>query len=554
MRRHEMTVAERRPPPGPFRRLRWLVPVLLLLASCGRIGIDRRDEHGMTALMHAARQGDRTEVERLMGEGANVNAAVPRRDFRELVAFLSFMQQLPASDIGYTPLLYAVEGGSSEVVRLLIDRGADVHHVASGGQTALSMALAQSNLELARLLIAAGAAIDPSHLAQAVARSSPEAVRFLLAAGADPNALPAPDSKRPGPPTEPLVVVAAVRGDITVLGMLIQAGVDVNARDRNGWSALRWVRHLGERSRGFEPAPMLALLEGAGARDEAGERADALLDAVHGRDTARVREALDTGADPNSRDERGVPPLIYAGNRGESEIVRALVDAGADVNADPEHDTTPLIAAIEGGSLQAVEILLQAGAKVDQPDRIRRTPLEVASSWKRTEITALLLGAGAAPAPAALASAALNGDLEQVRMLLARGADPNAGEGYVLAEAARGCHRNDNTEVIRALVEAGADPRVRDNLGYTPLHRAAGMCEPEIVELLIRRGADPDARDANGFTPLIGAAGSGRIENVRLLVAAGADVNGVDIDGKSVLEYARDHPEVQQELRRAGAR
>lgn len=508
----------------------------------------------MTALMHAARAGDRTEVERLMREGADVNAVVPTRDLREFIAFISFMQQLPESDIGYTPLLYAVEGGSFEVARLLIERGADVHHEARGGQTALSMALARSDVELARLLTSVGADIDPNHLAHAVARSSPEAVRFLLSAGADPNVRVPADPRRPGPPIEPLVIVAAVRGDSTVLAMLVEAGVDVNARDRNGWSALRWVRRLGERMGGYEPAPMLALLEAAGASDEAGERASALFDAVLRADPAGVREALTAGADPNSKDERGVPPLIYAGNKAQPEIVQALVDAGADVNADPEHDTTPLIAAIEGGSLQAVEILLRAGATVDRPDRLRRTPMDVASNWRRTEITALLLRAGAEADPAALASAALNGQIEQVRMLLAGGADPNAGGGHVLSEATRGCYRNDNTEVIRTLVEAGADPRAADDTEYTPLHRAAGLCEPEVVELLIRRGADPVARDANGYTPLISAAGSGRIENVRLLIAAGADVNGVDIDGKSVLEYARDYPEVQQELRRAGAR
>lgn len=80
------------------------------------------------------------------------------------------------------------------------------------------------------------------------------------------------------------------------------------------------------------------------------------------------------------------------------------------------------------------------------------------------------------------------------------------------------------------------------------------MCGPESVQLMIDRGAAPDSRDANGNTPLMSAAVSGKIENVRLLIAAGADVNGRDIDGQSVLESARHHPEVQQELRRAGAR
>jgi ankyrin repeat protein len=222
------------------------------------------------------------------------------------------------------------------------------------------------------------------------------------------------------------------------------------------------------------------------------------------------------------------------------------------VNASPEHDTTPLIAAIIGGSVDAVKKLLAAGAKADQPDRLRRTPLQAASAWKRTEITSLLLASSTTVDPSALAAAALNGSADQVRMLLARNADPNADRGNVLREATRGCLRGDNSEVIRLLLDAGADPKIHD--GYTALHRAAGLCEPEIVRLLLERGADPNARDLNGNTPLVYAAVSGRLEAVRILIAAGADVNARDNGGKSVLEHAAQHPEVQEELRRAGAR
>lgn len=548
-----MVAAERRPQRVGLRGFAWLVPLLMLVASCGKIGVDKRDEHGMTALMHAARGGDSAEVERLLRAGADVNAVVPSRDLRELIAFIGFMQQLPESDIGHSPLLYAAEGGNSEVVRLLIERGADVHHVARSRETALSIAVRRSDLEIARLLTAAGASFDPGHLAAAVARSSPDVVSFLLATGADPNARAVP-GKDAVAPTEPLVIVAAIRGEPAILEIVVQAGADVNARDRNGWSALRWVRHLGERIPEFEPAPMLALLEGAGASDEAGERASELLAAVMASDPAAVREALAAGADPNSRDERGVPPLVYAATKGQPEIARALVEAGAEVNTVPEHDATPLVAAVMGGSVEVVELLLQAGARADQPDHIGQVPLYVASNRRQPEITRLLLEAGAVPTPAALSVAALRGDLEQVRVFLARGVDPNGGGGHVLSEAIRGCLDHDNTELIRTLIEAGADPRVPDSIEFTPLHRAAGICEPEIVQLLIHRGADPEARDLNGNTALMFAASSGRIENVRLLIAAGADVNSRDIDGQSVLESALNYPEVQEELRRAGAR
>jgi ankyrin repeat protein len=153
-----------------------------------------------------------------------------------------------------------------------------------------------------------------------------------------------------------------------------------------------------------------------------------------------------------------------------------------------------------------------------------------------------------------LAIASLNGSAEQVRMLIEAGADPNANNGHALHEAARGCYRRDNTELIRLLLERRATPRVKADGEYTPLHRAAALCEPEAARLLLRHGADPNAPDLKRATPLMSAASSGKVENLRLLIAAGADVNARDSYGKSVLDHAGHYPEVQQELRRAGAR
>ena len=528
--------------------------VWFVLTSCGKIGIDKRDQHGMTSLMRAAQRGDAAEVEQLIARGANVNAKVPTRDLREFIAFLSWMQQLPKSDIGYTPLFYAAEGGDAEVVRLLIGRDADVHHVARGGTTALQLAIWRSDLEVIRLLAAAGARTDSRQFALAVMRSTPETVKLLLTLGADPNAIPARDPRRSGPQHPPPIIAATQRGDVAVLRALIEAGADVHAQDHNGWSALRWAGQAGSRRQDQKMKAVVAVLEGAGARDQAGNNAAALLAAVLRKDSAGVKEALRSGADPNARDNSGVPPLVHAARLGPVGVVEALVRAGADVNANPEHRTTPLINAINGGDLETVKTLLAAGARIDQADRLHRTPLQEAGSYRRDEITRLLLGSGARPDPAALALASLGGSAEQVSMLLKAGADPNANDAHALHEAARGCLRRDNTEVIRLLLESGASPRARTDGDYTPLHRAAPLCGSEAVRLLLRHGADPNAPDMNRATPLMSAAHAGKLENLRLLIEAGADVNARDSYGKSVLDHAAPYPDVHQELRRSGAR
>ena len=525
--------------------------ITVTLAACERLTVDDRDEHGMTALMRSARQGDSLEAARLIAVGADVNAVVPTRDGRELLAFLAWMQELPKSDIGYSPLHYAVGGGNAGVARLLIARGADVHVAARGGTTPFDIAVSRSDVPAMAMLVRAGARPNPANLVSAASHSSAETVRFLLENGIDPNAVPTPvGTQRASPPA---VILATGRGDTAVLRALLDAGANVNSRDVNGWSALRWARHSASRQRGDARAREVArMLEAAGATDEAGLRADALFGAVLARDVAGVAAALRAGANPNARDDRGVPPLVYAAGHGVPEIVTALVQAGAAVNASPEHDTTPLIAAVEGGNIDVVRILLSAGANVDQADRLRRTPIAAASSWSRTEITSLLLASSATVDPRALPAAALSRNVEQVRMLLARGVDPNAGKGHALSEATRGCQRGDNIEVIRLLLDAGADPRIHDD--YTALHRAAGLCTSAVVRLLLEHGADPRARDMNDVTPLVGPAFSGDLEIARLLIAAGADVNARDSDGKSILQYAARHPAMQEELRRLGAR
>lgn len=175
------------------------VLILFLLVSSGKIGIDKRDEHGMTALMYAAQRGDRVQAELLIARGASINARVPTRDLREFIAFISWMQQLPSSDIGYTPLLYAAQGGHANVAQLLIQKGADIHHAARGGETALDLAVWRSDLEMIQLLTDAGVRVEARQLAMAVARSTPETVRFLLEHGADANATGSVNPQVSGP-------------------------------------------------------------------------------------------------------------------------------------------------------------------------------------------------------------------------------------------------------------------------------------------------------------------------------------------------------------------
>jgi ankyrin repeat protein len=105
-----------------------------------------------------------------------------------------------------------------------------------------------------------------------------------------------------------------------------------------------------------------------------------------------------------------------------------------------------------------------------------------------------------------------------------------------LLEAAK----NGDLIKVQTLLEKGANPKAKDNIGLTPLHYAADLGYVEIVELLLERGADPKAKDNIGLTPLHIAALWGHVKIVKLLLERGADPWIADNGGHIPLDYAKD--------------
>jgi ankyrin repeat protein len=138
----------------------------------------------------------------------------------------------------------------------------------------------------------------------------------------------------------------------------------------------------------------------------------------------------------------------------------------------------------------------------------------------------------------ALHFAAEGGNMEVLRALLDAKANPNAqdrtGKTPVTVAAERG-----KTDALKALLAAGGDANARDQVQGSPLLWASGLGGPETVALLLGAGANPNIQDVNGMTPLMWAAGVGKPETVTMLLDKGADPKVVDrLTGESALMRA----------------
>ena len=268
---------------------------------------------------------------------------------------------------------------------------------------------------------------------------------------------------------------------------------------------------------------------------------------------------LERGADIESRGSRTRTPLHMASYCGYADVVSLLIDHGADLNTETNNWETPLYLASEHGRKDAARSLLEHGADPNHQNAEGFTPLRAA--WKEGHVdnVRLLLNYGAdAKSPDNRGNSPLHvvlqgggGDTDIKNILLLDPPDPPLRNLNPLFLE----HRLD---IVKLLLEHGADANHLDGSGETPLHIAlqGGLIKfasqgdfIEIVRLLLHHGADANHLDGSRKTPLhivlrgglINSASRGdSIEIVRLLLHHGADANHLDGSRKTPLHIALD--------------
>ena len=202
--------------------------------------------------------------------------------------------------------------------------------------------------------------------------------------------------------------------------------------------------------------------------------------------------------------------LADAARGGDRDAVSRLLAAGATVDAPERDGTTPLHWAVYNDDVAMTGRLLEAGANVNAVNRNGATPLSLACTNRGAAVVDRLLKAGADVnlttdgAPPLLACARA-GAVAAVQMLIARGADVNAKDGY---------------------------------RGQTALMWAASEDHADLIKVLLAGGATVDARSTGNFTALMFAVRQDARDAVRLLVDAGADVNLAGPNGQELLPLA----------------
>jgi ankyrin repeat protein len=387
------------------------------------------------------------------------------------------------------------------------------------------------------------------------------------------------------------LIDAVRRRDDKAFAALLQAKADVNAAQPDGATALAFAVHLGERA-------MAEALLGAGANpnaaDEYGETPVTLAAAngdaalverlltAHGDARAArwngetalmiaagagslesVRDLAHHGADVNAAEPRGgQTALMWAAAEGHSAVVAGLIELGARVDAASKAGFTPLVFATMKDEAESMRILLAAGADPNVTLRSGARPLVVALQYRHTAAALRLIDGGADIAVrdrsgnSMLHLAAQAGDIQLVRSLLAKRADPNArtpkstapvgarggggggrggptGEQTPLMMAARGDHE----DVMRALVEAGADPHLKAQDGTTLLMAAASGAR--LAAFTYAYEIDPDVSAAS------------TTGNTVMHVAVG--MNGrTQPEVCEVIQFLADHHAALDELNEAG--
>jgi ankyrin repeat protein len=467
----------------------------------GHPDVNMRSEDGSTALLWAAHWNDLQMGTLLVRAGADANAA---------------------NDFKMTPLAQACTNGNAEFVDLLLKAGANPNTPIGTGETPLMTCARTGSSDAVRMLLVRGAdanAKEPTQnqtaLMWAAAQQHPKVLQILSEAGADLQA-----HTKAG---FTALHFAARVGDMESIRTLLDAGVDVNIKTQpdvdpnRGQGPGAAGAGRGAAGPGRTGGGRGGAIVGGGAGARAGTNfagSTALLVATVRGKVPLALFLLDRGADPNVV-EAGFTPLHWVAGTWENGLANPVYGFVDPIGGIPDREA----------KLQLVQALLAHGANPN----VRMTARPPGYGGTGTG------GYNDAPGATAFILAANAADVEMMRILLKAGADPhlvtNTNSNALLAATAlnRGIgeiidDENRALEAVNFLLGVGVDPKAVTTYNENALFGPAYRGWNKMIELLIEKGAEVNMVNNAGVTPWLAASGFGDRLGGVLFNKEGADI------------------------------
>lgn len=464
--------------------------------------VDFIDKEGNTLLACCAAHGLTEMLKYLIQYGANVNFHPPDRE---------------------PPLSEAVQQNMPKIVQILLNSGADINYVDAYHKSLMHYAAEVENTMILEMLIAAKA---PINLKEDKKADTPlhSAIR---------------EFSRP-----------------KILGMLLDAGAFINDRNNDGQTPLNLATNLKHSeaakfllNRGADPNLVNKVLQ------------PPLYGASYNGDIELVRLLIEKGAKLDMADENGVTPILIALQIERKLVSKTLIEAGCKLDFTDKKGTSPLLMALHMGLHELAGLILDKCNQVDFPIEPDLAPLTSAVEVEdNNALLKKMLNKGAnvnvygtLNVPA-LNKAAMHNNFEAIKLLAEKGVDLNHQDKNGDTAAHVAC-QYDNVESLKALIDAGAQVALSSKNGDSPLHVCAQFNGWKCAKALLNAGISPEACDKNGSTALLVAALDGKIGVVKTIVRCGGDVNAINNKGMSpfLAAMSKDYTKIACYLLKHGA-
>lgn len=505
------------------------------------IDINAEDNYGKTVLSEAADKMDGMMIRFLLDNGASVNhinssgrtvlqdAALEEND-KVFKILMAHNPDLSITDhYGRTVLFDAVEGGNLEIIKEVVNNIEDINTVDNNGQTVLF---------------------------HSVLKDDDNITKYLITNGIDVNIL---DKKR-----QNVLFNAVVLGSqaISTIELLLEAGVKLNIKDYADKTLLDEILKI------------LAISKLDEIKVEGKYR---FVDPT--RNYLKLTGFLiDSGLAINRTDSQGKTVLYKEVERENYDTIDFLLASGADINAQDNEGRTVLFDAVLKGSrnMNMIDHLIANGVDIDHRDFSERTVIDdlceavlITSNNKKPSLKRFL---------ELREEEDYFGLLKKMLLFKPKINLPRADGKTLIFDLVN----ENNLDLIKHVVNAGADLNVEDNEGNTPLsfmidnglkivnqrekehflerlvfllkfrvdintvdkdgrtifHKAVMADDIEVVEKLLTKKTSLEIRDKQGRTALHHTQWKGNYKIARLLIAAGADINAADYAGFTILNYA----------------